>query len=57
MIEPEKIRASVTKNSRNLGTHWICEISLILFYTYVITRDQNKIVFYANDNIDWNQFQ
>ncbi len=27
MIELEKMRASIAKNSRNLGAHWIIEIS------------------------------
>ena len=56
MIELEKMRASTAKNLRNLGAHWIIEISLILRSTHVIPGDQDKFVFYVNNYIDWYQF-
>ena len=32
------------------------EISLILYSTFIILRDQNKLVFNLNNYIDWDQF-
>ncbi len=54
MIELEKMRASIAKNLCNLGAHWIIEIFLILRSTHVVPRDQNKVVFYINNYIDWD---
>ncbi len=56
MIELEKMRASIAKNLRNLGAHRINEISSVLFSTHVVSRDQDKVVFYVNNYIDWDQF-
>ena len=46
----------MAKNPRNLGIHYIVEISSILYSVHVVLRDQEKIVFYVNNYIDWNQF-
>lgn len=32
------------------------KISSILRNTHVVSRDQDKFVFYVNNNIDWDQF-
>ena len=56
MVELEKWCASTTKNSCNFGTHCIIEISSILHNTHIIPRDWEKIVFYVNNYIDWDQF-
>ncbi len=54
MIELEKMRASITENPRNLGAHRIIEISLVLRSAHVVPRDQDKVVFYINNDIDWD---
>ncbi len=56
MIELEKMRASIAKNPRNLGAYWIIEISLVLHNAHIVPRDQDKVVFYVNNYIDWDQF-
>ena len=56
MVELEKWYASITKNSYNLGTHCIVEISSILRSAYVILKDQERIVFYINNYINWDHF-
>ncbi len=55
MVELEKMRASTAKYPRNLGAHCIVEISSILRSTQVVSRDQERIVFYVNNYIDWDQ--
>ncbi len=52
MIELEKMHALITENPYNLDTYWIIEISLVLRSTYVVLRDQDKVVFYINNSID-----
>ena len=56
MIELEKIDASTAEHHCNLDTHQIIEISLVLRSAYIISRDQDKFVFYVNNYIDWDQF-
>ncbi len=56
IVELEKMRTSMAKHPRNLGAHCIAEISLILRSVHVVPRDQERIVFYVNNYIDWNQF-
>ena len=56
MVELEKMRALTAENPCNLSTHWIIEISSILCSTHIVSRDQNKFVFYVNNYIDWDQF-
>ncbi len=56
MIELEKMRASIAKNLGNLGAHRIIGISSILRSAHVVPRDQDKVVFYVNNYIDWDQF-
>ena len=50
------IRALIAKHPRNLGTYCIVEISSILHYLHIVLRDQEKIMFYINNYIDWDQF-
>ena len=50
------MHASTLENPRNLGTHWIIEILLVLCNTHVVTKNQDKFVFYVNNYIDWDQF-
>ncbi len=50
------MRASITENLRNLGAHWIIKISLVLHSAHVVPRNQDKVVFYVNNYIDWDQF-
>ncbi len=54
MIELKKMCASIAENPRNLGAHRIIEISLVLCSAYVVPRDQDKVVFYVNNYIDWH---
>lgn len=56
MIKFEKMYALTVKNPHNLGTHWIIQISSILYSAHVVFRNQNKFVFYINNYIDWNKF-
>ncbi len=56
MVEFEKTCTSIAKYPRNLDAHRIVEISSILRGAHVVPRDQERIVFYVNNNIDWDQF-
>ncbi len=56
MIKLEKIRASIAENPRNLSAHRIIEIFSVLHRAQVVPRDQDKVVFYVNNYIDWDQF-
>ena len=44
----------MAKNPRNLGAQCIIEISSILRTAHIISRDQDKIMFYVNNYIDWD---
>ena len=46
----------MAENPRNLGAHRIIEVSLVLRSAHVVPRDQDRMVFYVNNYIDWNQF-
>ena len=50
------MRALIAKKPCNLGVYWIIEISLILYSTHFIPKDQDKFVFYVNNYINWDQF-
>lgn len=52
MIKLEKIYALITKNPRNLGTYRIIKIPSVLYSAYVVSRDQDKFVFYINNYIN-----
>ncbi len=56
MIELEKMRTSIAENPRNFDAHRIIEISSFLHIAHVVPRDQDKVVFYINNYIDWDQF-
>lgn len=56
IIELVKIRFLTAKNSYNLCAYWIIDISLLLYNTHVIPKNQDKFVFYVNNYIDWNLF-
>ncbi len=56
MIEFEKMCALIAKNPYNFGAHQIIKIFLVLRSTHMVFRNQNKVVFYVNNYIDWNQF-
>ena len=56
MVELDKWHASTAENPRNLGAHRIIEVSLVLHSAYVVPKDQDRMVFYVNNYIDWNQF-
>ena len=56
MIELDKWHASTAENLRNHGVHRIIEVSSILHGAHVVPRDQDRMVFYVNNYIDWNQF-
>ncbi len=56
MVELDKWHASTAENSHNLGADYIIEISLVLHSAYVVLRDQDRIVFYVNNYIDWDRF-
>ncbi len=52
IIELEKMRTLIAKNLYNLGTHRIIEISSVPRSAYVVSRDQDKIMFYVNNYIN-----
>ena len=54
MVELDKWHILTTENSCNLGAHCITEVSLVLRSVYVIPRDQDRMVFYVNNYIDWD---
>ncbi len=54
MIELEKIYASIVENLYNFGAYRIIEISLVLRSAHVAPRDQDKVVFYVNNYINWD---
>lgn len=56
MIELEKMRAWTVENPRNLGAYRIIEISSVLRSAHVVPRNQDKVMFYVNNYIDWDQF-
>ena len=50
------MRTLIAENPRNLGAHRIIEISSVLRSAHVVSRDQDKFVFYVNNYINWDQF-
>ncbi len=56
MVKFEKMRTSTAKHPRNLGAYHIIEISSILRSVYIIPRNKERIMFYINNYIDWDQF-
>ncbi len=57
MIELEKMRTLIVKNPRNLNTHRIIEISLVLCNAHMVPRNEDMVVFYVNNYIDWDKFK
>ena len=56
MVEFEKMCTSIAENPRNLDACQIIEIFSVLCSTHVVPRNQDKVVFYVNNYIDWDQF-
>lgn len=56
MVELEKWRFLTAKYSYNLGIYQILKILTILYNANIVTRDQNRNVFYVNNYIDWDKF-
>lgn len=56
IIEFEKMYTLIAKNPYNLIAHQIIEISSFLYTFHMILWHQNRVVFYVNNYIDWNQF-
>ena len=54
MVELDKWHASIAENTFNLGAHCIIEVFLVLHSAHVIPRDQDKLVFYINNYINWD---
>ena len=54
MIKFEKMCVLIVENPHNLNAHWIIEISLILCSAHIVPRNQDKVVFYFNNYIDWD---
>lgn len=52
IIGLERMCASTIENHRNLSTHHMIEISLVLYSAYIVPKDQDKFVFYINYYID-----
>ena len=56
MVELDKWQASMAENPCNLGAHRIIEVSSVLHSVHIVPRDQDRMVFYVNNYIDWDQF-
>ena len=56
MAELKKMRALIAENPYNLGACQIIEIPLVLRNAHIVPRDQDKIVFYVNNYINWDRF-
>ena len=56
IVELDKWHVSIAENPRNLGAYCIIEVSSVLCNAHDVSRDQDKMVFYINNYIDWNQF-
>ena len=56
MIELEKMHVLTAENPYNFGTYRIIKILSVLYSAYIVSRDQDKFVFYVNNCIDWDQF-
>lgn len=56
IIEIEKMPALTVADPYNLSAYRIIEISLVQCKAYVVSRDQNKFIFFVNNYIDWDQF-
>lgn len=55
-IELEKMCTSTAKNLYSLSAHSIIKISLVLYSAYMVLKNQNKFIFYANNYIDCDWF-
>ena len=55
IVEFDKWHVSTAKNPRNLGAHCIIKISSIMHSAHVVPRDQDMIIFYVINYIDWDQ--
>ena len=44
----------MVENSRNLSAYYIIEVLLVLRNVHIISRNQNKIVFYIHNYIDYD---
>ena len=56
MVEHKKMRILLAKNPHNHSVYQIIEISFVLGNVYVVSKDQDKVMFYVNNYIDWDQF-
>ena len=54
IVEIEKIDTLIAENSCNLGTYRIIKIFSVLHSAHIIPRDQDKVMFYVNNYIDWD---
>lgn len=52
MMEFQKIRALNANNLLNIGANQIIKILLLLQSAHMLCEDQNKVVFYLNNNIN-----
>ncbi len=51
------MRVLLTENPRNLRAHRIIEILSVQNSAHVVPGDQEKVLFYVNNYIDWDQFK
>ena len=54
IIKFEKIYALTTKNLCNFNVYQMIKISLVLCNTYIVSRHQNKFMFYIYYYINWD---
>ena len=46
----------MAENPCNLDAHCIIKVFSVLYSAHIIPKDQNRIVFYINNSINWDQF-
>ena len=56
MVKFEKMHAYIAKLPRNLSSYHIIKISSILHNAHIIAKGQERIVFYVNNYMNWDQF-
>ena len=54
IVEFKKWHTSTVENPSNLGVYRIIKVSLVLRSAYIIPIDQDRIVIYVNNYMDWD---
>ena len=52
IIKFKKLNTLITKNPHNFGIHSMIKILLVIYNNHIISKNQDKIVFYVNNYIN-----